>query len=275
MITKSLFFLPDQIYVSLQYFYIYRRRINFNDPQTYSEKLNVLKLRKQPQNKILCSDKVTAKEFLKSKGYEQHLIPTIDVATSFHKIRWNEYPTPYIVKVSNGSSQSMIVIDKPVRFISILRFYFASSVRHYVYGREWVYKHSKKQFIVEPFLQNGNEVLNDYKFHCFNGNPMFITINDNNLPNHARMMIDSNYQYYPYPFASGAETKVTIPPAHLLDEMKDIAKNLSAEHDFLRLDFYIVDDKVKIGEFTFYPMKGYVLRNSHTLDALWGSYLSI
>ena len=276
MVVNSLFFLSDQTYVSLQYFMIYGRKISFSNPKTYSEKLTVLKLRKQNNLKIVCSDKVTAKEFLHSKGYGDYLIPTINVVTSFATIKWNEYPTPYIVKVSNGSSQSMIVDQQSVRYIDKLRFAYQSSIKHYKHGREWVYRESKKQFIVEPFLMNNDgRSLNDYKVHCFNRVPKFITINDNNLPDNARMMIDENYDYYPYPFATGKETRVSLPAKHLLDEMMTIAKDLAQDFDFVRMDFYIIDGKVRIGELTFYPMAGYILRNSYEIDLLWGSYLTI
>jgi hypothetical protein len=275
VVVNSLFFLSDQTYVSLQYLLIYGHKISFSHPKTYSEKLTALKLRRQSVSKVVCSDKVTAKEFLLAKGYGDYLIPTIDIATSFEDIKWNDYPCPYIVKVSNGSSQSLIVDQQPLKFIDKLRFAYQSSMKHYIYGREWVYRQSKKQFIVEPFLTNDGLNLNDYKFHCFNGVPKFITINDNNLPDNARMMIDENYDYYPYPFATGKETIVPLPAKSLLDEMMTIAKDISKDHDFVRVDFYIVKNKVKIGELTFYPMAGYILRNSYEIDLLWGSYLHI
>lgn len=86
-------------------------------------------------------------------------------------------------------------------------------------------------------------------------------------------MIDKDFKYYPYPFASGHEDKLKLPKQEHLIEMMKISKNISQYFEFARVDFYIYEDKVYLGEITIYPMGGYVLRNSKSLDEKWGSLL--
>lgn len=267
--------LPAKFFVWLQYRKVYGRYLHFESPKTLSEKINILKLRKQSNHKIVCSDKVTVKDYIKNRGLRVDLIPNLDVVDSFFDIKWDKYPRPYIVKVSNGSGQQVIIYDNNIKLSIKVNFFLRSLLRHYIYAKESVYSYSKKRFIIEPYLSSNLEPLNDYKVYCFNGVPKFIQINDYSKPNHGRMMIDEAFKYYPYPFASGKETSVDIPDVRSLNQIMELSADISIIFDFVRIDYYIFEERIYLGEMTFYPMGGYVLRNSNTLDVLWGSFLNI
>jgi hypothetical protein len=267
--------MPKKLSVSIQYRWVYNRKLNFDNPQTLSEKLNVIKLRTQTYSKIVCSNKVSVKDYLYDKGYSDYLIPTIDIADSFHKIKFKFYELPFVVKLSNGSGQQLVVRNSNIFKKSLFYFYIKSRFRHYAPSKEIVYSMSKRQFIIEPYLTNNREPLMDYKVYCFNGHPKFIQINESSEIGNRRMMLDERLEYYAYPFASGTESFIKLPDKSLLISMLRISSELSNEFDFVRIDFYIINNKVKIGELTFYPMGGYVLRNSIELDNLWGFFLSI
>jgi hypothetical protein len=267
-------FIPARLFVSLQYYFIYSKTIDYSSPKLLSEKLQILKIGKQSNNKIICSDKIKVKDYIRSRGYEHLLIPTLDIQDRFHGLSWNEYPVPYIIKVSNGSGQQIVVMTKRVRFASKVLFMLRSFIKRYNRTKEMVYAYSKHRFIVEPYLMNANSIMNDYKFYCFNGEPKFIQINDNNSSKNGRMMIDENYNYYPFPFVSGTEEKIDLPSKSSLDKMKEIARDLSKEFDFVRVDLYLLNDEIKFGELTFYPLGGYMLRNSYPLDQEWGKLLN-
>ena len=128
--------------------------------------------------------------------------------------------------------------------------------RNYFYlKREWVYKDIKPRIIIDKYLDDhtGNE-LRDYKFLCFNGQPiyMYCTIKGKNIFEN----------YYDMNF-----TPVGVNhgfPRHLpefekpegFELMKVLASKLSQGIPFVRVDFFEVEGKVYFGEFTFYDWAG-------------------
>ena len=264
--------IPNGVYVRLQYFLRYKRFANLRNPKYISEKLNKIKLRKPTKYEIIACNKYYLKKWINDLDLKINTIKTIDYQRKFNDLNWDSYQLPFIVKVSNGSGQQVICrnqaeINKAKReFKSIAR------KRHYISKREMGYKYLKKGYIVEPYLENDGHLLDDFKVHCFNGDPLYTQINDRNSKSN-RMMIDKDFKYYPYPFASGHEDKLKLPKQEHLIEMMKISKNISQYFEFARVDFYIYEDKVYLGEITIYRVGGYVLRNSKSLDEKWGSLL--
>jgi len=82
------------------------------------------------------------------------------------------------------------------------------------------------------------------------------------------------FDHYPYPFARGTESKLELPAEDFLINMTKMSNDLCSEFDFVIIDFYIIDERVKIGELAFYPMSGNVLGNTIEIDKLWGTYLN-
>jgi hypothetical protein len=63
------------------------------------------------------------------------------------------------------------------------------------------------------------------------------------------------YQSVEILYKSHPEVKIKRPQN--LDVMLGLARTLSGEIPFLRTDFYVVGEKIFVGELTFYPGDGY------------------
>lgn len=266
--------IPKGLYTRFQYRFKYRRFPNLKKPILFSEKLQVIKLKKPTVDEILVSNKYYLKQWLECLGFSKIIIKPIDYQTNIKNLKWDEYPLPFIVKVANGSSQHVVCKSKLEINSKKRVFEKIAKIKHYIAKREYTYKYLEKGFIVEPYLVNDSHSLDDYKVHCFNGEPLYIQINDRSSKSN-RMMIDSDFKYYSYPFVSGHESSINLPEKKYLIEMMDISKKISAYFDFARCDFYIHANRVYLGEITLYPMGGYVLQKSHSIDKLWGSLLKL
>jgi hypothetical protein len=274
ILLKVIVLMPLKVYVNLQYYHFFHRFPNLNYPSTISEILVSKKFLTPTHNEMLAIDKYTSKVFLKDIGYGDHTVPTIDVVDHLDDIKWDTYQVPYIVKVSNGYNQNLI-IHSPVNHKKLRKTFKKIAVKlNYLKLREHIYESSKRRFIIEPFLSENGHPLNDYKFLCFHGKVHYIQINDQSSKEKYRQMLDADFNYFPYPFMSGTESDVALINISILKRMKTIAEDIATHFDFIRVDFYYVHQKIYIGELTLSPMGGYILRRSPFLDLLWGKQFS-
>lgn len=236
--------------------------LNLSHPKSLNEKLQWLNLRYHDPLIQTCADKIKARDFIAQTVGNQYLVPLIGVYNSADEIDFSSLPNKFALKVNWGSGQNIICTDKKSLDIPAARRqlneWMRPSANHYYDFFEWCYKDITPQIIAEEFIEY-NEDLPDYKFFCYNGNPlnMFIAQNRNKGHDHITFTFFSNgfkrlpiKQHYPTNDAHVAK------PAQW-DEMLDIAKKLSSHFPFVRVDFYIdASQRLKIGELTFCHFAG-------------------
>ena len=69
-------------------------------------------------------------------------------------------------------------------------------------------------------------------------------------------------------------TKLHAKPVNF-DEMLSISKILSKNHPFIRVDFYLVDNRLYLGELTFYPAGGFDGYEPEEYDMILGKWLDL
>ena len=103
--------------------------------------------------------------------------------------------------------------------------------------------------------------LTDYKFHCANGEPLFVltvynrkTDGDNGM-SLSFDMFDMNWKQIKgmIPHKKELPGDGTTPKPETFDRMVEIARILSKDFDFVRVDLYERNGKVLFGELTFSP----------------------
>ena len=78
----------------------------------------------------------------------------------------------------------------------------------------------------------------------------------NRFVNHRRNIYFADWSLAPFEYGYPTDTNVKIPRPVCLDKMLDLAKKLSKDIPFVRVDFYVIYDKIYFGELTFYPEAG-------------------
>jgi hypothetical protein len=234
-----------------------------------------IKLEKARYIDILATDKITSKELLKNLGYEKYLVPTIKIFNEYKMNELQEIEFPIILKVSNGTGQNIIINSFEELYLKANRINKLLKYKHYKLTGEFVYGKALRKIIVEPFLSHNSFGLDDYKVYCFNGNAKFIQVNYNSLDANARVMLDESLNVIEFPFASGKQSMNKPENLTQIKEMMLIAQDISKHFKFIRVDFYVHNDSILIGELTLHPMAGFMLRNSRKLDEQWGRLLEI
>ena len=211
---------------------------------------------------IQCADKYAVRQYVKDKGYANILNECYGVYDSFDEIDFSQLPNQFVLKLTTGCGMNFICKDKAILNINELRLlvdaWFENAKEFGLKTAEWHYVEIKPRLIVEKYLHQFDEEVSlvDYKFHCFNGKIYGVDVMyDRDLLEHT-----SNDDLYD---SEWNRTDATLPQYHLsrrllqkpvsFDRMKQIASNLSAGIDYVRVDLYEIDGEALFGELTFTP----------------------
>ena len=256
--------MPDKLYLQLRYRLEVGQRLNLSDPKSFSEKLQWLKLyNRQPEYTIMV-DKVKVKEYVASIVGEEHIVPTIGVWDRPEDIVWDCLPHRFVLKTnhSGGSTGVIVCKDKDSfdrqKAIDKLTRSFHKDV-FYSY-REWPYKNVERKVFAEEYIAPplGVKDLPDYKWYCFGGEPLFCQVIQDRTTHETIDFFDTNWQHQEYVGLNPKAHNATVPPARPsnLDQHLYIARKLSKNIPFARIDLYETEKGVLFGEITFYPMSG-------------------
>ena len=235
------------------------KKPNLEEPKTFSEKLQWLKLHYHNNLTTICADKYEGRHFLKEKGYGDLLNEIIAVYDTISELKVADLPNQFIIKATHGSGWNLLCTNKNKInwFIwkKIMNLWLTNTI--FWPGREWPYKNMKPRLIVEKFLTDESGQLMDYKFFCFNGKAQFIQANKGrDTANHAQNFYDLNWNIQPFGKDLLPRPDIKINPPVQLNKMIQIAEDLSKDFPFVRIDFYEVETKIIFGEMTFYPKSG-------------------
>lgn len=270
-------FTYDKLYYQIRFLLKFKHFMSFSNPITFNEKLNYLKLNDRNPIYSKLVDKFEVREYIKNKIGEQYLNDLIGTYTSVEEIDFNTFPKSFVLKAAHGSSWVIVCEDK-------VNFDFDSAKREMSYWLannfydmwgEWAYKNVKHRVICEHFLKNENEIsLLDYKFYCFHGEPKFIHVDLNRADNHERNFYDLDWNRLPFGLCYPEANRDANKPKQL-ELMIELAKELSSDFKFVRVDFYEVENRVVFGELTFYPGNGLELFSPKKYDKIFGKYLKL
>lgn len=248
----------------------YRQRtgqeLNLEDPQTFDDKVWYLKLHNRNPLLTICSDKYKVREYVEQCGLGHILNELYGVYDDAREIDFDTLHSPCFLKCNHVSGCNLIFDrDKPFDRRDFIRtFNFMLKQNYYYASREWNYKNIPPKIIAEKVLRDkeGNLPL-DYKFMCFHGVPKIMYLSKDTCTEKGTHSPEQRLNYYDMDFQllniSGAgmqNIEEEIPRPATFETMKEYAAILSKPFPFCRVDFYSVDDRIYIGEITFYPTGG-------------------
>ena len=272
IISNFFRWLPDATYLKLLYRFKMGHRLDLKNPQTFTEKLQWLKLYNRKPEYTTMVDKYAVKQYVANIIGEEYIIPTVGVWDKPEDIDWDSLPNQFVLKTTHGGGGGGVVIcndkatfDKTTASAK-LKESMASDI--YSYLREWPYKNVPKRIIAEKFMtpekSPAPKDMPDYKFFCFNGEPKYCQVIRDRHTKETIDFYDMDWNHLDFvgllPQSNIADSisnglTPVVRPKHL-DEMKDICRKLSKDIPFVRVDLYVIDDKNYFGELTLYPASG-------------------
>lgn len=253
------------------------KELNLENPQTFNEKIQWLKLYDNSALKTQLADKYRVREWIKENLGEEYLIPLIGVYDSFDEIDFDKFPDKFVLKANHGCAWNIIVKDKSKFDKKKAKKKFDKWMqRNYSLkaGFEMQYKDIQPKIVAEAFIQDSNGELNDYKVLCFNGEPKFIWIDQGRYTKRTENIYDTNWNLQPF-LLTYDNSKEEVPPPKNLDKMIEFARNLSRDFALVRVDFYNVDGKIYFGEMTFTSASGVDVFKPAEYDLKLGQMLKL
>lgn len=252
--------LDDQDYISRQFEYRVGYRPNLIVPRTFNEKIQWLKLHDRNPEYTNLVDKYEVKKYIAAKVGKEYVIPTLEIYDDFNQIDFSKMPRQFVLKCTHDSGSSVICKDKEQLDVENAKEILHSGLKRNFYwvGREWPYKNIKPRIIAEEYLSDlGTEELIDYKLLCMNGKVevSFTCTNRFNTQGLCVNFYDKKWNSLPFE-RHYPKRKEEIEKPKEYEEMVRLAEILSEGKKFVRIDFYVVNEQIYIGEMTFYPGNG-------------------
>ncbi len=273
-------FLSDKAFLSLAYRANLGKKLNLENPVTFNEKLQWLKVYdKNPEYHKLV-DKYEVRKYIEEKLGSEYLIPLLGVYDSFEEIDFDALPNEFVLKPTHTSGNVFICHNKADIDMQKLEREVDGWLKrdYYSQNREWTYKGIKPRIIAEKFMSDGTkDGLTDYKFYCFNGSPEFLYVSQG-LSDHATAQIsfyDFDFNRLLFGRADFRRIEDEIKKPENFDVMLEIATKLSQGYAFLRVDLYTVEKNVYFSELTFYPCSGYMPFEPEEWDKRIGDMLTL
>ena len=104
--------MPDEEYVRRRYKLVFGVEPNLENPQTFNEKLQWLKLHDHRPEYTTMVDKYAAKKWVADRIGEEYIIPTLGVWEHFDDIDFDKLPDQFVLKCTHDSGGVVIVKDR-------------------------------------------------------------------------------------------------------------------------------------------------------------------
>jgi len=250
----------DRTFIKWEYFSGMRKFPNLENPRTFNEKLQWLKLNDIHPEYARLVDKYEAKLAVSQLIGGEYIIPTIGVWDSFDDIEFGSLPDQFVLKTTHDSGGVVVVKDKSAMDITKVRAKIERSMNNnfFYQHREYPYKNIIPRIIAEQYMvdESGTE-LKDYKFFCFDGEPKMLFVATDRPFDTRFDFFDMEWNHLPFKQGHPLATKEIKKPAGF-EEMKEIARKLSKGFPHVRVDLYDINGKIYFGELTFFHFSGNV-----------------
>lgn len=270
----------DKLYLKI----LFRLRMGYNldldNPKTFNEKLQWLKLYDRKPEYIKMVDKYEAKKYVASIIGEEHIIPTLGVWDDPDEIDFDSLPNQFVLKCTHNSGYGMrICKDKSTLDVAKVKSELKKGLKqNYFYpGREWPYKDVKPRVIAEKYMEDDTGELTDYKVYCFNGVPSFILVCKNRFTEVGMTedYFSKEWEHLNVYSEAHGQSEETIEKPTTLAEMLSFSEKLAEDIPFVRTDYYSIGKELYFGELTFYPVSGFKSFEPKSLDNTFGSWIEL
>ena len=272
--------MSDEDYLRKRYRQAFGRELNLDNPSTFNEKIQWLKLYDRKPVYTTMVDKYLAKDYIAERVGTEFVIPTLGRWDRFEDIDFHQLPDRFVLKCNHDCGSVFVCKDKKAfDYRGVGRKIKSALKQNYYWAkREWPYKDVKPCVLAEEYMEDSlSHDLRDYKFFCFNGvvRAMFIATDRQVKGEELKIdFFDADFNHLN--FTNGEPNANTMPEKpKSFDTMKKIAAVLSKGIPLLRVDFYEVDGRPYVGELTFFHANGMDPFDPEEWDYKFGEWITL
>lgn len=261
-------------HVSWQFYAYFGYNLDLEQPCTFNEKLNWLKVYYHNPLMRKCADKATFNDFVMERlpEMESHLVPKSAILHSPWEITESmvqSMPEHFVMKSNFGSGAQRFVVREEANLDKMrldTAMWMDPRLNHYYFALEYGYKNLPPAVVIEPVVEFDCKI----EFFCFDGEPFiyWVLLNDKTSDMRANLYTMSgekldttwNLKNFHRPF---------IRPPYF-DELAGAARVLSAGFPHVRVDFFAARDTWYFSELTFFKGAAYTQFSRYEMDVLLG-----
>lgn len=263
------------------------REMDFENPVTFTQKIQWLKLYDNPEEKSLFVDKYKVRQYIAETIGSEYLIPlvSIDGKDCFYNaddIDFSKLPQSFVLKCNHGSGYNIIVKNKSdlskakIKAIKKTLNEWLSEPFAYKNGIELAYKNVTPCILIEKYMAEDNTDFPDYKFLCFNGNVHYFWLDQQRFINHKRTVFNRDFSRAGFQVGPFLDGNYKIENKEEIEKLINLANIISSDLVHCRIDLYLKESKPYFGEITFYSGSGFTdIPNPDKYDEVLGNLIEI
>lgn len=271
--------MDDKTFLKLKYRIRFGKKLDLENPKSFNEKLQWLKLYDRNPEYTKMVDKYEVKKYVDDIIGEEYIIPTLGIYDKFEDIDFDSLPNQFVLKCTHDSGGLVICTDKSKFDKKTAKRKIEKCLkREYFFNtREWPYKNVKPRIIAEKYMvdESGYE-LKDYKFFVFDGvvKSMFIATDRNSNHETCFDFFDRDFKHLPIKNGHPNSNKEITKPQNY-ERMIELAEELGKGIPQVRIDFYNINGKIYFGEITFYHWSGLKPFEPEQWDYKFGEWIDL
>lgn len=271
-ITKP--YMDDEKYIIKKYKKLFGIEPNLVNPENFNEKNNWRKLHDRNPLYTSMVDKIEIKSIIRERVGESYAFNLLGKWDSPEEIDFDKLPEKFVLKANHAGG--VIVCRDKNKFDSKKAIKELKSIlrkNYFNYSREWPYKNVKRRILCEEYM---GENLTDFKNYCFNGKLGYTFVWENESRADGRKpeayfcgAYDREWKKSGIDIDYPSKDKMIEKPENY-DEMVKVCEAMSGGIMFVRVDCYIINSKVYVGEMTFFPWGGFMKFKDEKWNKLLG-----
>lgn len=258
------------------YYEKFGKKLNWDKPVTYNEKINWEKLNVKDERRTQLVDKYLVREWVKGKIGEKYLTKLWKVWDDAEDIDFEQLPNQFVLKLNNGSGRNIIVTNKSQIDQKKIRKQLKEwKENNFAFqSLEMQYKGIVPKIICEEYLEGVAENIYDYNIYCFHGEPAYIwCIKGSHRPGCQASFYNKEWELQPFSYGYPKDP-VLAPRPEKLEEMLKLSRVLSKDFQHVRVDWYnLPNGRVLFGEMTFSTWSGLMHFEPEKYDTVFGSLI--
>lgn len=254
---------PDEYYRRKKFREIFNKELNLSLPSTLNEKINYRMVYNRDFFLTIVADKIAVRDYVEMMVGDKYLTPLLAVFDRIKPCDFEALPDSFVIKCNHDSGSSIICHNKKEIDKKKLVGHFNRRLRMnpYYTNREWQYKNTKPQILVEKKLNvfegKDQDVTPEmFRVHCFHKKPMYIEADFTCVNGREYVNIyDSEWVLQPFTLGYG-NTPYDIERPRSLDDILDVSAELATDFDYCRVDLMVENESVYFSEITLTPESG-------------------
>jgi TupA-like ATPgrasp len=250
--------LPDALYLRFAHWLFYRRWPRFDRPRSLQEHIQAYYLLNRDPDLVMLADKIAVRRYIAAHVGAEFTVPMLGAWDCASAVPLATLPYPLVLKPSHMSGRILLLASHRPECEAARRARLREWLRrdHSRVNREWYYAHIPRRVIAEPLLLDDcGEPPPDIKAYVIGGRVRYFQVDRGRFDRPTRNLYGPDWQLLPV--RTTLPRHASDPPPGPLGCMLDVAERLAARFEFLRVDFYVIGERLLVGELTSSPGAGF------------------